>query len=204
MLKSKKTLTTIFFIILTFGCLAILSGEAVSSERNPQNTATKRPVVTNDHVIAEQISTNGKLKPLEEITVLDIVQDEDASPELRGRITKLVDQSQYEMDRYRTTISNHYKQVEARLVGFTKELDKFHSFRDDMEAHLGLSKLMIISLSVGIVCLTAIVIVMWKSVVNVNRNDVEVIFSAEKVRKELKIINKRLDMLETVYKQNAK
>ena len=63
---------------------------------------------------------------------------------------------------------------------------------------------MVISLSVGIVCLATIITVMWKGVVNVNRNDVEVLYSIERIKKELRFLDKRLEMLETAYKNERK
>ena len=45
---------------------------------------------------------------------------------------------------------------------------------------------------------------MWKGVVNVNRNDVEVLFSIERIKKELRSLEKRVEMLETAYKNNEK
>ena len=45
---------------------------------------------------------------------------------------------------------------------------------------------------------------MWKSVVNVNRNDVEVLFSTEKVKKDLRLLSKRIEILETAYKKDGK
>ena len=63
---------------------------------------------------------------------------------------------------------------------------------------------MVISLSIGIICLATIITMMWKGVVNVNRNDVEVLFSIERIKKELRSLEKRVEMLETAYKNNEK
>ena len=147
---------------------------------------------------------NEEMKPLEEITTLDIVQDDYVPPEVRERITQLVNQSQNEIDSYRTAIASYYKQLEIKLLEVNKDIDKIHNFKDDMEASLNLAKWMIISLSIGIICLTSIVVIMWRSVVNVNRNDVEIIFSVEKFRKILRDIEGRLELLEALYKNDGK
>ena len=63
---------------------------------------------------------------------------------------------------------------------------------------------MVISLSVGIVCLATIITMMWKGVVNVNRNDVEVLYSIERIKKDLRSLEKRVEMLETAYKNEKR
>jgi hypothetical protein len=141
---------------------------------------------------------------LEEVTMFDILNGEKISPELRNKILELIDQYQYDLDSYRSIISNHYRQAELKIVGVQKDINGINNFKDEMEQNLDLAKWMIISLSVGIVCLTTIVIVMWRSVINVNRSDVEVIFSLENIKRELKVYDKRLDNLEGAHKNDGK
>ncbi len=207
MLNSIKKIFILNFICLCIlgivGSLAFASEQDNKKETNDTEINDKIDHINNDHIMLI-LGSNTEVKPLEEITVLDIIQNEQTSPELRERIVQLLNQSQYEIDKYRTTISAHYKQVENKLFEFRKELNKLYDFRDNMEINLNLAKWMIISLSVGIVCLTTIVIVMWKSVVNVNRNDVEVIYSNEQLKKKLRAQEKRIELLEIAYKRDGK
>lgn len=207
MLNSIKKIFILSFVYLCMlsivNSLAFAAEQDNKKETNDTEINDKIEHINNDHIMLI-LDSNTEVKPLEEITVLDIIQNEQTSPELRERIVQLLNQSQYEIDKYRTTISAHYKQVENKLFEFRKELNKLYDFRDNMEINLNLAKWMIISLSVGIVCLTTIVIVMWKSVVNVNRNDVEVIYSNEQLKKKLRAQEKRIELLEIAYKRDGK
>ncbi len=197
----KKFLLSIScnIFLLSFITINTAIAQNIDANTNPDNY-----VQHNNSDIMLILENTSSMKPIEEITVLDILQDEKTSPELKERIKTLLNQSQYEIDRYRTTINNHYKQVNTKLLELKKEINKLHDFKDNMEVNLSLAKWMIISLSVGIICLTTIVLVMWKSVVNVNRNDVETIYSNEQLRKKLRAQEKRIELLEIAYKRDGK
>ena len=214
MLRKYKSILTAFLMVNFYFMLTFVVNANVVDDSNldseiflqnnqPQNQ-DDYSAVNVDEVIARMFNDQRLSKPIEEITLSDIIRDENISPEVKERISKLINQSQYQLDRYRTAISNHYKQVENKLITHRKELDDMYNFKDNMEANLNLAKWMIISLSIGIICLTTIVVVMWKSVVNVNRNDVEVLFSTEKVKKDLRLLSKRIEILETAYKKDGK
>lgn len=163
-----------------------------------------QPTILSDAEISKILREHtAPKKPLEQITLLDVLENEDVSPELKQRIVNLLDQSQYEIDKYRSVMNNYYKQVETKLLEFKSEINGIQDFRSKMELTLDLSKWMIISLSIGIICLTLIVIIMWRSVINVNRNDVEVIFMVEKFKKELKILDTRIDTIEVLIKKDG-
>lgn len=220
MLKKYKNILTISFVInICFSAAFIFNatiantitdnkifdmGPQLISQNDPGQNNDNNMTLDVDKNVAEIFNNQKPSKPIEEITVFDIIRDEQISPDLKERITKLINQSQYQLDKYRTNINNHYKQVENKLVAYRRELNEIYNFKDDMEANLNLAKWMIISLSIGIVCLATIVIVMWRSVVNVNRNDVEVLFSTERIKKDIRLLMKRLEILEIAYKKDGK
>ncbi len=220
MLKKYKSVLMIFFGVNFYLAIAFIFNAAaantialdgasdVGSQLVSQNNMVQSQdsIITTDidKTVAEIIDNHKLSKPIEEITISDIVRDENVNPEVKERIMQLINQSQYQMDRYRSAINNHYKQVENKLIAYRKELNEIYNFKDEMEANLNLSKWMIISLSIGIICLTTIVVIMWRSVVNVNRNDVEVLFSTEKVKKDIRLLSKRLEILETACKKDGK
>lgn len=143
-------------------------------------------------------------KPLDEITIIDITKGENVSPDLQKRITDLINQSQFELDKYRSVIDNNYKQVENKVLEVRRDVNDIYDFKDEIEANLNLAKWMIFSLSSGILCLTAIILVMWRGVVSVDRKDVELIFSIEKTRRDLKNVSGRLDLMEKLYGKDGK
>jgi len=143
-------------------------------------------------------------KPIEEITTKDIVKEEPVSQDVQKRITDLINQSQNELDKYRTTIDQNYKKVETKVIDVKKDVNNIYNFRDEIEADLNITKWMIISLSSGIICLTTIIIIMWRSVVNVDRKDVDVMFSIEKIKMELKNTQERLKILEDLQKKDER
>ena len=55
-----------------------------------------------------------------------------------------------------------------------------------------------------ILCYTAIIIAMWRNIVVINKSDVKLIFSADKIKKYIKLLEKRVDMLEIIFKKNGK
>lgn len=130
--------------------------------------------------------------------------DERISSELKNNILELIDQYQYDLDNYRGAIAGRYKQAELKIVELQRNINNMNNFEDEMEQNLHLAKWMIISLSIGIICLTSVVITMWRSIINVNRNDVEVIFSLEKIKKDLKSLNERMKVLEGLNNISAK
>lgn len=130
--------------------------------------------------------------------------DERISSELKNNILELIDQYQYDLDNYRSVIAGRYKQAELKIVELQRDINNMNNFEDEMEQNLHLAKWMIISLSIGIVCLTSIVITMWRSIINVNKNDVEVIFSLEKIKKDLKSLSERMKVLEELNNISAK
>lgn len=181
------------------------NAEAVGVEvKNTEvdNAATKK--ISDDEISALMNKYIASAKPLEALTVQDILQDEEVSPDLKQRMTNALEEAQYGLDKYRTIISNHSKQVDVKLLEFRNELNTLNSVKDKMEINLSLAKWMVISLAVGIICLTTIVIIMWRSVVNVNRNDVELIYSIEKFKKDIKSLLQRVEMIEKVIKEDDK
>ncbi len=146
----------------------------------------------------------GLNKNIQFITVLDIIQDEKITPELKGRITDALNKTQYEFDKYNSYIDKHSRTTDNKFIEIDKNINNLKSFTEELEANFSLAKWMVISLSIGIICLATIITMMWKGVVNVNRNDVEVLFSIERIKKELRSLEKRVEMLETAYKNNEK
>lgn len=147
---------------------------------------------------------NGVDKNIKVINVLDVIGDENVSPELRKRVTTTLNKAQYEFDKYESYINNHTKSTDNKFIDVEKELNNLKTFTEELEANFDLAKWMVISLSVGIVCLATIITMMWKGVVNVNRNDVEVLYSIERVKRDLRSLEKRVEMLEIAYKNEKR
>ena len=216
MFKKCKISLSIFFIISFILALSLYANDSIFLEEKldfdssiiSQNTQLQNqndPMILDaDKNIAKIIDNQKPSKPIEETTLSDVIRNEKVSPEVKERITRLINQSQHQLDEYRSAMNNYYKQVEGKLIDYKKELNNIHNFKDDMEVNLNLAKWMIISLSVGIICLTTIVVIMWKSVVNVNRNDVETLFSTEKLKKEIRQLDKRIEILEIAYKRDER
>lgn len=150
------------------------------------------------------VENSGMDKNIKLITVLDVVGDENVSPELRKRVTTTLNKAQYEFDKYESYINNHTKSTDHKFIDVEKELNNLKTFTEELEANFDLAKWMVISLSVGIVCLATIITMMWKGVVNVNRNDVEVLYSIERIKKDLRSLEKRVEMLEIAYKNEKR
>ena len=108
------------------------------------------------------------------------------------------------MAKYNSYIDKHSRTTDNKFIEIDKNINNLKSFTEELEANFSLAKWMVISLSIGIICLATIITMMWKGVVNVNRNDVEVLFSIERIKKELRSLEKRVEMLETAYKNNEK
>ena len=165
------------------------------------------------NVFANDVSTQYNLKEskniinnksFDEITLGDVIQKDSVSDDTKRRIQLLLDESHTQLDSYRTANANHYKQVESQLLEINKRINKIQDFYDEMESSLHLAKWIIISLSVGILCYTAIIIAMWRNIVVINKSDVKLIFSADKIKKYIKLLEKRVDMLEIIFKKNGK
>ena len=149
-------------------------------------------------------AVSGVDKNIKVINVLDVIGDENVSPELRKRVTTTLNKAQYEFDKYESYINNHTKSTDNKFIDVEKELNNLKTFTEELEANFDLAKWMVISLSVGIVCLATIITMMWKGVVNVNRNDVEVLYSIERIKKDLRSLEKRVEMLEIAYKNEKR
>lgn len=195
-MKKIISLFLIIFSIFTIFCLDV--SYAINNEKIDEKKLEKL-----NQSIAELLQNNNQ-KVIEETTIYDIIQGEQISPELRQRILELLDKYQLSLDSYRTIIENDHKQSKFQIFGLKKDLNKMYEFHDELEYNFDMAKWMIISLSVGIICLTTIIVIMWKSVINVNRNDVEVIFTLEKFKKDLKFIKARLEMMENKSKNYGK
>ena len=205
---SKKSFIFLLFIAIAPLSIVIASDASmlesntssqINDDRSEQNDTAK-----NDEISALMSKYTASTKPLEALTVQDILQNEEVSPDLKQRMTDALEEAQYGLDKYRTIISNHSKQVDVKLLEFRNELNALNSVKDKMDINLSLTKWMVISLAVGIVCLTTIVIIMWRSVVNVNRNNVELIYSIEKFKKDIKSLVQRVEMIEKVIKEDDK
>ena len=157
----------------------------------------------NDELVGVE-EKNGVDKNIKLITVLDIIGDEDVSSEMRKRVTTTLNKAQYEFDKYESYINNHTKTTDNKFINVERELNNLKTFTEELEANFSLAKWMVISLSVGIVCLATIITMMWKGVVNVNRNDVEVLYSIERIKKDLRSLEKRVEMLEIAYKNEKR
>lgn len=208
--------------------LVVYSSLSIATEQQKQtvNTANKNIVITTNVEDAEikvdavsksdNINTegaernlnvdikNGVDKDIKVINVLDVIGDEEVSPELRKRVTTTLNKAQYEFDKYESYINNHTKNTDNKFINVEKEINDLKTFTEELEANFSLAKWMVISLSVGIVCLATIITMMWKGVVNVNRNDVEVLYSIERIKKDLRSLEKRVEMLETAYKNEKR
>lgn len=208
--------------------LVVYSSLSVATEQQKQtvNTANKNIVIATNVEDAEikvdmaskssdsnikniqedfDIGTkNGVDKNIKVINVLDVIGDENVSPELRKRVTTTLNKAQYEFDKYESYINNHTKSTDNKFIDVEKELNNLKTFTEELEANFDLAKWMVISLSVGIVCLATIITMMWKGVVNVNRNDVEVLYSIERIKKDLRSLEKRVEMLEIAYKNEKR
>lgn len=170
-----------------------------------ENTGAESKVEQgSDVVIPTKTDKKGLNKNVQFITVLDIVQDEQITPELKGRITETLNRTQYEFDKYNTYIDKHGRNTDNKFIEVERNINNLKTFTEELEANFSLAKWMVISLSIGIICLATIITMMWKGVVNVNRNDVEVLFSIERAKKELRSLEKRVEMLEAAYKGNEK
>lgn len=216
------------FNILLLLSLVVYSSLSVATEQQKQtvNTANKNIVIATNVEDAEikvdmaskssdsnikniqedfDIGTkNGVDKNIKVINVLDVIGDENVSPELRKRVTTTLNKAQYEFDKYESYINNHTKSTDNKFIDVEKELNNLKTFTEELEANFDLAKWMVISLSVGIVCLATIITMMWKGVVNVNRNDVEVLYSIERIKKDLRSLEKRVEMLEIAYKNEKR
>ena len=186
------------FVLLSIFFLTL----SVSFAENNENDK-KNDVEDESHIMLI-LEDTPSVKPVEEVTVVDIIQNEQTSPELKQRIIDLLNHSQYEIDKYRTLMSDNYKKVESKIYDITKELERVVNLNDTMDVNLKLAKLTVLSLSIGLVCLTVVIILMWRSIVNVNRNDIEVIYSNEKLKKKIGILEKRIELLEVAYKKDDK
>lgn len=208
--------------------IVVYSGLSIATEQQKQtvNTANKNIVIATNVEDAEikvdmasknsdsnikniqedfDIGTkNGVDKNIKVINVLDVIGDENVSPELRKRVTTTLNKAQYEFDKYESYINNHTKSTDNKFIDVEKELNNLKTFTEELEANFDLAKWMVISLSVGIVCLATIITMMWKGVVNVNRNDVEVLYSIERIKKDLRSLEKRVEMLEIAYKNEKR
>lgn len=189
----KNILLAIIFYFLIFINLSFATEQKLINNNNTTNQQ-------NNDVI-ERVGMNKNIKS---INALDVIGDEKVSPELRKRVTDTLNKAQYEFDKYNSYIDNHTRSTDNKFINVEKEINDLKSFTEELEANFSLAKWMVISLSVGIVCLATIITVMWKGVVNVNRNDVEVLYSIERIKKELRFLDKRLEMLETAYKNERK
>lgn len=188
----KNILSAIIFYFLIFINLSFATEQKLINN----NTTNQQ----NNNVI-ERVGMNKNIKS---INALDVIGDEKVSPELRKKVTDTLNKAQYEFDKYNSYIDNHTKNADNQFIKIEREINDLKSFTEELEANFSLAKWMVISLSVGIVCLATIITVMWKGVVNVNRNDVEVLYSIERIKKELRFLDKRLEMLETAYKNERK
>lgn len=208
--------------------IVVYSGLSIATEQQKQtvNTANKNIVIATNVEDAEikvdmasknsdsnikniqedfDIGTkNGVDKNIKVINVLDVIGDENVSPELRKRVTTTLNKAQYEFDKYESYINNHTKSTDNKFIDVEKELNNLKTFTEELEANFDLAKWMVISLSVGIVCLATIITMMWKGVVNVNRNDVEVLYSIERIKKDSRSLEKRVEMLEIAYKNEKR
>ena len=200
----KQTTFTLVFLVVFFINDALAGSAKVQDDNDAKYSSGaiddtfKRlnNEIEESNNIIQEIFKNSERKRLEDITVFDVIDGEKISPELRKNILNLIDRYQYDLDSYRTIIANRYKKTELKIVKLQRNIDDMNDFRDEMEQNLNLAKWMIISLSIGIICLTTIVITMWRNIMNVNKNDIEVIFSLEKSKKDLKSINDRIKKLE--------
>lgn len=179
---------------------------SVRAEQNNMMDTNSQSIIDTDikNIEADLIDGKGLNKNVQFITVLDIVQDEKITPKLKDRITETLNRTQYEFDKYNTYIYQHGRNIDNKFIDVEKNINNLKTFTEELEANFSLAKWMVISLSVGIICLATIITMMWKGVVNVNRNDVEVLFSIERTKKELRSLEKRVEMLETAYKNNEK
>ena len=191
--------------------IVVYSGLSIATEQQKQtvNTANKNIVIATNVEDAEikvdmasknsdsnikniqedfDIGTkNGVDKNIKVINVLDVIGDENVSPELRKRVTTTLNKAQYEFDKYESYINNHTKSTDNKFIDVEKELNNLKTFTEELEANFDLAKWMVISLSVGIVCLATIITMMWKGVVNVKRS-----------------LEKRVEMLEIAYKNEKR
>ena len=194
----KKTISLFLIIFSIFIILFINTLYAVNNNKVNDENLEK----LNQSII--ELLQNNNQKVIEETTIYDVIQGEQISPELRQRILELLDKYQLSLDSYRTIIENENRKSKSQIFDLKKDLNKIYEFHDELEYNFDMAKWMIISLSVGIICLTTIIVIMWKSVVNVNRNDVEVIFTLEKFKKDLNFIKARLEMIENKSKDYGK
>lgn len=203
----KNILLIIMFYFLIFINLSFASNQKIKvdnniiKQENIENNSTNKNIeninTPQNDIAIERTGTNKNIKS---ITALDVIGDEKVSPELRKRVTDTLNKAQYEFDKYNSYIDNHTRSTDNKFINVEKEINALKTFTEELEANFSLAKWMVISLSIGIICLSAIITIMWKGVVNVNRNDVEVIYSIERVKRQLRSLEKRVEMLETVYK----
>lgn len=205
MIRMIKGITQISVFLIVFFIDDVFAGSTKVQKDESENVRYNNIEENFNHLnnnieqsnnIIQEIFKNSERKSVEDITIFDVIDGERVSPKLKKNILQLIDQYQYDLDSYRSILANRYKQAELKIVKLQKGINDMSNFRDEMEQNLSLAKWMIISLSIGIICLTSIVIVMWRNIMNVNKNDIEVIFSLEKSKKDLKSLNDRIKKLE--------
>ena len=99
---------------------------------------------------------NGVDKNIKVINVLDVIGDENVSPELRKRVTTTLNKAQYEFDKYESYINNHTKSTDNKFIDVEKELNNLKTFmKNDIDKNqrpdfsfIGLSDQQLLDLSI--------------------------------------------------------
>jgi len=145
--------------------------------------------------VLQRLESDQKISKIESLKLADIIGDEEVSEELKYRIKEVLDTAQSELDSYRTAMKNNYKTMTRRILEVRRELNRVQNFKDEAEYDLEVSRWMILTLSMGVVCLTFLIVVMWRSVTNIGKNELEVLFAYEDLKKNLGKINEQIEIL---------
>jgi len=156
-----------------------------------------KEVITNEEVekVLERLIENGKINKIEDLRLSDIIGNEEVSEELKFKIKEIISIAQNELDSYRTAMKNNYKTMTRRLLEVKRELNRVQDFKDEAEYDLEVSRWMILTLSMGVICLTFLIVIMWRSVSNIGKNEIEVLFAYEDLKKNLGNLAEQIDLL---------
>jgi hypothetical protein len=156
--------------------------------------------------VLERIENGKTASKIEEMRLSDIIGTEEISEELKYKIKQMLNTAQQELDNYRSTMKSNYRTMTRKLLDVKKELNRVQNFKDEAEYDLEVSRWMILTLSMGVICLTFLIVIMWRSVTNIGKNEIEVLFAYEDLKKNIGKINEQIDLLtkkNTIAKEEA-
>lgn len=173
--------------------------EEAIDEKNIIMIDTEFQKIISDEKLAEvfeRLENNGVVSKIEDLKLENIIKNEEISDELRHKIQKIIDIAQSELDSYRTTIKNNEKITNRRILSLRQELSRVQNFRDQAEQDLQISRWMVLTLSMGVICLTFLIVIIWRNMTNIGKNEIEVLFAYKDLKKDLNKINEQIEVLD--------